>query len=170
MIDGDHHQLCQVFTNLLTNAFEALDGRGHIMISAVAEVQMMDPAFASDPHAPMPAIIVDVTDDGPGVPQDLSDRIFDPFFTTKPQGSGLGLPIVRKIVDAHDGRDVELGAAALGARRGEREPVVDLAAGDGRVGGPLRPAVRHAGAVVAEARARVVGGDARGHATARRHE
>jgi signal transduction histidine kinase len=38
------------------------------------------------------------------VPAELSDRIFDPFFTTKPQGSGLGLPIVRKIVDAHDGR------------------------------------------------------------------
>jgi signal transduction histidine kinase len=104
MIDGDHHQLCQVFTNLLTNAFEALDGKGRIGISAIAEALEQDPAFASDPHAPTPAVIVDVSDDGPGVPTDLSDRIFDPFFTTKPQGSGLGLPIVRKIVDAHDGR------------------------------------------------------------------
>jgi signal transduction histidine kinase len=116
MIDGDHHQLCQVFTHLLTNAFEAHDGRGHIRISAVAEVQTMDPAFASDPHAPTPAIIVDVTDDGPGVPQDLSDRIFDPFFTTKPQGSGLGLPIVRKIVDAHDGRIDLTSAPGRGTR------------------------------------------------------
>jgi signal transduction histidine kinase len=110
MIDGDHHQLCQVFTNLLTNAFEALDGRGHISISAVAEAQVTDPAFASDPHAPTPTVIVEVTDDGPGVSPDLSDRIFDPFFTTKPQGSGLGLPIVRKIVDAHDGR-IDLSSA-----------------------------------------------------------
>jgi signal transduction histidine kinase len=47
---------------------------------------------------------VDVSDNGPGVPIDLNDKIFDPFFTTKVQGSGLGLPIVRKIVDAHDGR------------------------------------------------------------------
>jgi signal transduction histidine kinase len=44
------------------------------------------------------------------VPDDLTDRIFDPFFTTKPQGSGLGLPIVRKIVDAHDGR-IDLSSA-----------------------------------------------------------
>ena len=43
-------------------------------------------------------------DDGPGVSTELSDKIFNPFFTTKTTGSGLGLPIVRKIVDAHDGR------------------------------------------------------------------
>ena len=48
--------------------------------------------------------LVDVSDDGPGVPPELADRIFNPFFTTKAQGSGLGLAIVRKIVDAHDGR------------------------------------------------------------------
>jgi signal transduction histidine kinase len=104
MVDGDHHQLCQVFTNLLTNAFEALDGQGRIVIEAAAETVEQDPAFAIDGQMPTPIVTVDVTDDGPGVPQELSDRIFDPFFTTKPQGSGLGLPIVRKIVDAHDGR------------------------------------------------------------------
>ena len=47
---------------------------------------------------------MDVWDDGPGVGEGISERIFNPFFTTKPTGSGLGLPIVRKIVDAHDGR------------------------------------------------------------------
>ena len=103
MIDGDHHQLCQVFTNLLTNAFEALDGKGHITISAVASTIEPTPAFAGV-HPPTPTVVVDVADDGPGVPADLTDRIFNPFFTTKPQGSGLGLAIVRKIVDAHDGR------------------------------------------------------------------
>ena len=51
-----------------------------------------------------------MSDDGPGVPAELRDRIFDPFFTTKPEGSGLGLPIVRKIVDAHDGR-IDLASA-----------------------------------------------------------
>jgi signal transduction histidine kinase len=104
MIDGDHNQLCQVFTNLLTNAFEALEGRGRIEIRAIVDSVEQDPAFAADPHAPIPVLVVEVSDNGPGVPGDLSDRIFDPFFTTKPQGSGLGLPIVRKIVDAHDGR------------------------------------------------------------------
>jgi signal transduction histidine kinase len=104
LIDGDPYQLCQVFTNLLTNAFEALGGRGSIAVRvAVARVDQ-DPAFAADAPGPSEVIIVDVADDGPGVPVEMRDRIFNPFFTTKPQGSGLGLPIVRKIVDAHDGR------------------------------------------------------------------
>jgi two-component system sensor histidine kinase AtoS len=103
MIEGDHHQLSQVFTNLLANAFEALEGKGHITIAAVASVIEEDPAFAGL-QPPMPTVVVDVVDDGPGLPADATDKIFDPFFTTKPQGSGLGLAIVRKIVDAHDGR------------------------------------------------------------------
>jgi signal transduction histidine kinase len=49
-------------------------------------------------------VLVEVADDGPGIPPDVAEKVFDPFFTTKPQGSGLGLAIVRKIVDAHDGR------------------------------------------------------------------
>lgn len=102
-IDGDQHQLCQVFSNLLINAFEALDGRGRVSIAAASGHIAQDPALGSDTPA-TPVIIVDVVDDGPGVPPDLSDRIFTPFFSTKPKGSGLGLPIVRKIVDAHDGR------------------------------------------------------------------
>jgi signal transduction histidine kinase len=104
MLDGDFHQLCQVFSNLLINAFEALDGRGHITIRAASEVVEPDPAFSAETPAPTHAVVVDVIDNGPGVPVDLSDRIFVPFFTTKPKGSGLGLPIVRKIVDAHEGR------------------------------------------------------------------
>jgi PAS domain S-box-containing protein len=103
MIDGDEHQLCQVFTNLLANALEALDGAGHIGIAGTTTVIGEDPAIAG-PHQPARMIVVDVTDDGPGVPAELTDKIFDPFFSTKPQGSGLGLAIVRKIVDAHDGR------------------------------------------------------------------
>jgi nitrogen-specific signal transduction histidine kinase len=103
-IHGDYHQLCQVFTNLLTNAFEALDGRGSVSIRASFEAIEQDPGFAGDGYVATPFVVIEVIDSGPGVPADLSDRIFDPFFTTKPQGSGLGLPIVRKIVDAHDGR------------------------------------------------------------------
>jgi signal transduction histidine kinase len=101
MVDGDHHQLCQVFTNLVTNAFDALDGRGRIAITADAGAVDTDSAFGGE--AQTPAVVVEVADSGPGIPPELSDRIFNPFFTTKPQGSGLGLAIVRKIVDAHDG-------------------------------------------------------------------
>ena len=99
-IQGDPHQLRQLFTNLMTNAFEALAGRGSVSISAV---QLAEEEVA-DGDGLGPSIQVEVVDDGPGVPPDIMDRIFSPFFTTKPQGSGLGLAIVRKIVDAHDGR------------------------------------------------------------------
>ena len=101
-IQGDPHQLRQLFTNLLTNAFEALAGRGSVTIvaSCIAEEE---PTAGGDAHSG-PSVQVEVADSGPGVPPDVMDRIFSPFFTTKPQGSGLGLAIVRKIVDAHDGR------------------------------------------------------------------
>ena len=103
-IDGDFHQLCQLFSNLIINAFEALEGQGHIAILAAAELVEPDPAFSADDPSPKHAVVVDVVDSGPGVAAELSDRIFVPFFTTKPKGSGLGLSIVRKIVDAHEGR------------------------------------------------------------------
>ncbi len=104
LVNADHHQLLQVFTNLVANAFEALDGSGRLTISAVTGAIEEDAAFRGEPHPPTPTVVLDVVDSGPGVPPELSDRIFNPFFTTKPQGSGLGLAIVRKIVDAHDGR------------------------------------------------------------------
>jgi two-component system nitrogen regulation sensor histidine kinase GlnL len=98
-LQGDPRQL---FTNLLTNAFEALNGAGMVAITASYLPPEEEPP-AVESHA-VPMILVEITDNGPGVPADLIDRIFSPFFTTKPQGSGLGLAIVRKIVDAHDGR------------------------------------------------------------------
>jgi signal transduction histidine kinase len=92
-----------VFTNLIANAFEALDGKGRITISAFTSSLDDDPAFTGV-RPPTPTVVVDVADDGPGLPPDATDKIFDPFFTTKVTGTGLGLAIVRKIVDAHDGR------------------------------------------------------------------
>jgi nitrogen-specific signal transduction histidine kinase len=103
-ITGDHMQLTQVFANLLINAYEAMTGRGSVLLAARLAVDTDDGALAPDGVEPVPTVVVDVKDDGPGVPPELADRIFDPFFTTKPQGSGLGLAIVRKIVDAHEGR------------------------------------------------------------------
>jgi len=114
MIAGDQHQLTQVFTNLVANAFEALGGKGHLTITAVTTMPEDDPAFPG-PQPPIPLMVVDVADDGPGIPTELTDRIFDPFFTTKPQGSGLGLAIVSKIVDAHDGR-IDVSSSSAGTR------------------------------------------------------
>jgi len=115
MIEADCHQLVQVFTNLIANAFEALDGRGHITIVAASSSLDDDPALTGH-QEPVPIVVVDVIDDGPGVPDDVTDKIFYPFFTTKPQGSGLGLAIVRKIVDAHNGRIDVSGVPGTGTR------------------------------------------------------
>jgi two-component system nitrogen regulation sensor histidine kinase GlnL len=114
-IQGDPHQLRQLFTNLLTNAFEAMGGTGQVAISAQLLAAEEEPATGGELHA-VPMIQVEVADSGPGVPADVMDRIFSPFFTTKPQGSGLGLAIVRKIVDAHDGR-IDVSAAVKGGTR-----------------------------------------------------
>jgi signal transduction histidine kinase len=100
-IHGDQHQLTQLFTNLLINAYEAMEGSGRVVIRA--EVVRLDGTRpASEGGAD--AVVVEVADDGPGMEPDVAEKVFDPFFTTKAQGSGLGLAIVRKIVDAHDGQ------------------------------------------------------------------
>ncbi|MEQ1573708.1 MAG: ATP-binding protein [Vicinamibacterales bacterium] len=96
-IQADRHQLTRLFTNLLINAYEAMDGRGCVTISAA-------PANLDDGDEERAAVLMEIADDGPGIPTDVADRVFAPFFTTKAQGSGLGLAIVRKIVDAHDGQ------------------------------------------------------------------
>jgi signal transduction histidine kinase len=114
-IQGDPHQLRQLFTNLLTNAFEALAGTGTVRILAKQLPAEEEPSAGADTQA-VSMIQVEVTDNGPGIPADVMERIFSPFFTTKPQGSGLGLAIVRKIVDAHDGR-IDVSARAEGGTR-----------------------------------------------------
>jgi len=96
-INADQHQITQVFTNLLMNAYEAMGGSGRVTISAEV-IRFEDGGDGRD------AVHVEFADNGPGIPPDVADKVFDPFFTTKAQGSGLGLAIVRKIVDAHDGR------------------------------------------------------------------
>jgi signal transduction histidine kinase len=116
LIQGDEHQLCQVFTNLVINAFEALGGTGHVRISAWAGTMEEDHGHRSEGPGNLPTLIVEIADDGPGIPAELTDRVFNAFFTTKAQGSGLGLAIVRKIIDAHDGRIDVASTAGQGTR------------------------------------------------------
>ena len=84
-------ELMQVWTNLIHNAIQAMEGKGKLEI-VVRE---------QDNY-----VIVQVTDSGCGIPPEIQERIFEPFFTTKPlgEGSGLGLDIVKKIVNKHEGR------------------------------------------------------------------
>ena len=115
-IQGDEYQLCQVFTNLVINAFEAMNGQGRIRISAWAGTVEQEHTQRGDSLASVPMLIVEIADDGPGIPDELKDRVFNAFFTTKAQGSGLGLAIVRKIIDAHDGRIDVTSSSGQGTR------------------------------------------------------
>lgn len=85
-ISFDAMRMVQVIVNLILNAVQASPAGGTVTIRT-------DRAEGS--------IIVEVIDSGCGIREDQRRRIFDPFFTTKKEGTGLGLPIVRKIVDAH---------------------------------------------------------------------
>ncbi len=108
LIKADPHQLVQLFSNLLINSLEAMGGKGTIGLTVSLGHEYEEPTSGAEACAPQSTLVVEVADDGPGVPPEAVERIFNPFFTTKPQGSGLGLAIVRKIVDAHDGHiDVE---------------------------------------------------------------
>ncbi len=126
----DSHQLRQLFTNLLANAFEALGGEGHVDIRAELLPGEEEPQGGLDP---LPAqVAVEVRDSGPGMGPDDLERIFSPFFTTKPQGTGLGLAIVRKVVDAHDGRITAVSAPGRGAAFKVTLPVVPSVRSMGR--------------------------------------
>jgi signal transduction histidine kinase len=119
---ADSHQLRQLFSNLLANAFEALGGEGHVHLGASLVATEEDPSPGGEPSVPQVAI--EVRDSGPGIAPDDLERIFSPFFTTKPQGTGLGLAIVRKVVDAHEGRIDAVSAPGRGATFRVTLPVV----------------------------------------------
>lgn len=84
-------ELNQVWTNLIQNAIQALKGKGKIEISVFPQNNF---------------VVVEIEDDGPGIPVKIQDRIWDPFFTTKDQGegTGLGLGIAKGIVEKHKGK------------------------------------------------------------------
>lgn len=91
-------ELHQVWTNLIHNAIQAMEGRGTLEIT-------VEPGAGPEP-AHDSFVVVRITDSGHGIPEALIERIFEPFFTTKAsgEGSGLGLDICRKIIEKHQGR------------------------------------------------------------------
>ena len=107
---GDSTQLRQIIHNLLRNSEDALEGR-HGVIRVVTE--------RAGRHARLL-----ISDNGPGFPVELLPRIFEPYVTTKARGTGLGLPIVRKIVDEHQGTIEISNASEGGARIDIRLPLV----------------------------------------------
>ena len=83
-------ELNQVWTNIVQNAIQAMKGKGTLTLSVYSKEKK---------------IYIEIQDNGPGIPKDIVDRIWDPFFTTKDQGegSGLGLGIVKGIIEKHKG-------------------------------------------------------------------
>ena len=110
---GDATQLRQIIHNLLRNAEDALEGRAGARI--VIRTQQ------DNRHARL-----SLADNGPGFPVDLLPRIFEPYVTTKARGTGLGLPIVKKIVDEHQGSIEISNAPEGGARIDIRLPLVKV--------------------------------------------
>jgi signal transduction histidine kinase len=88
-ISADPDMLRIVFQNLLINGAHAMNGKGKIRVALAATATNCQIVF---------------TDGGPGIPPEVRDKIFTPFYTTKARGSGLGLPTVKRLIEAHNGQ------------------------------------------------------------------
>jgi len=91
---GDRRSLQQVFTNIISNAVNAMKESGGTLAIRLTH---------KSPRPSKSVIQIDISDTGPGIPEDYQQRIFDPFFTTNPDGTGLGLAITKQIITAHRG-------------------------------------------------------------------
>lgn len=100
-LEADEKMLQGVFLNLFLNAAQAMRGEGVIRIAVRAAAGVVQ---------------VVVEDGGPGIPPDVRERLFEPFFTTRHRGTGLGLPIVKRDVEAHGG-DVTITCPEEGGTR-----------------------------------------------------
>lgn len=83
------NDVAQAVMNLLVNANDAVAANGQIRVRTLVREQ---------------EVWIEVSDDGPGIPEEVEKHLFEPFTTTKPFGTGLGLPLVRSVADDHGGR------------------------------------------------------------------
>lgn len=103
MVDGNGDQLVQVFLNLVKNAAEAvpeLGGQITITTSYQHGVRLAVPGMTTKMQLPL---LITVTDNGSGVPDELADNLFEAFVTSKLKGTGLGLALVAKMINDHSG-------------------------------------------------------------------
>jgi signal transduction histidine kinase len=107
----DVDKLRRAVGNIAANARDAMGGRGRFHVSARLEPRARRPAEPATEH-----LILELADEGPGVPAEIAGRLFDPFVTRgKKNGTGLGLAVARRFVEDHDGT-LELVAQGHGAR------------------------------------------------------
>jgi len=102
-VTGDNHQLEQVFVNLFMNAVDATGTNGSLTVEtefiSAAAAGLAQPGLVGYPH-----VRITVADTGSGITPENLSHLFQPFFTTKNNGTGLGLPISRRIVEEHQGQ------------------------------------------------------------------
>jgi two-component system nitrogen regulation sensor histidine kinase GlnL len=105
-IPGNRDKLVQAFLNLVKNAAEAIgdnkDGNGRIVMQTSFRPGVRLSVPGADARITLP-LMIQIEDNGPGVPDHLKPHLFDPFVTTKHNGTGLGLALVAKIIGDHGG-------------------------------------------------------------------
>ncbi|RMD96372.1 MAG: hypothetical protein D6814_11510 [Calditrichaeota bacterium] len=99
MIHVDQEQMQTLLENLITNAIDAMPDGGTLTISVFLENDL----HLSHQKGPGDYVVVEVMDTGKGIPESVRDHLFKPYATGSPKGTGLGLTIVKKIVEDHDG-------------------------------------------------------------------
>jgi len=114
-LEADQPLLVQALTNVLRNAIEA-SSEQHPHGGGSVALNVRTSAEVAGPGASGPMVVFGVDDTGPGVSDEVLERMFNPFFTTRAAGTGLGLPIVHRIVEAHGGRVVVSRRSAGGTR------------------------------------------------------
>ena len=103
LVHGNRDLLVQVFLNIVKNAAEAVPGAdGEIILTTGYRhgLRLAGPGGAGRRHLPL---MVAISDNGPGIPEDMRPYLFDPFVTTKRNGTGLGLALVAKVIGDHGG-------------------------------------------------------------------
>ncbi len=108
-MEADPRQLRQVFWNLLNNSVQAMPMGGSIVIAVEKRVREVE---------------VQVIDEGDGIPLERLDRVFDPFYSTKKDGTGLGLALVHRIIEEHEGRIHVVSSPGDGTRFSVILPIV----------------------------------------------
>jgi signal transduction histidine kinase/ActR/RegA family two-component response regulator len=150
VLDLDRDAIQQALLNLVLNAREAMGERGRLTLLVFMR------------HEPDGSwLVLDVRDDGPGMPPELLERATEPFFTTKAphEGTGLGLAIVRRTMEQHGGRLVLESAVGVGTSAALwfplRRPVTTSVPGDAPITPPNAPAVAEASALPGDGAARL---------------
>lgn len=133
-VEVDDDLLHRAVFNLVLNAIQAVENAGHVYVEVDRLVCDTNASAGADPGPVIGDLLsISVTDDGPGIPDSVRDRLFEPFVTSKSGGSGLGLPVVHRAVEAHSGT-IHVDSLTQGTRFSIVLPIAKQAAAPGITG------------------------------------